>query len=600
MRLALPAKNWREVVSKKLSGKLKKPNKLKKKTIIIISCAVALCAGAVATWLLLFSGDEKVALTESLTTGSLATTITGTGVTLPADSQSITVASTAEVLKVYVSAGDTVEVGDLLYEQDDSELDDEIEDYQNEISDLDDQLADYEDQISELYNTISDLTITAPFSGHISEITVDAGDTISKGTKLAVLVDDSTLKLTQYFSYAYEDEVYVGMKAGISVASLMMNLEGTVTDVQKVERLTTEGTSCFAVTVTVDNPGALTEGMTAAGYLLADSGEKIYPAIEGELEYNNTKTLSSEAAGDLTTVNAVNYQKVTSGQTLFAIDGDSYQSQLSSLSDRIAQAQDRITSYEEKITETEESRDDYAVHAEIAGKVIQVSVRAGESPRSASQTAVVIYNLDTMEISVNIDELDIDNIQKGMDVTVTRTGSQSTEDQTLTGTITEVSYEATNTDGVAYFPITITIPADGALSAGVNVSYTIQIGDESEGVLAPISALKNTSEGTCLFIQAEKRPDAALDLEGVDIPDGFYAIPVEVGVSNSQYVRILSGAEEGNVVFTRYQETAPSGSMSDTQSSSGEEDATTESGQFQGGPSSGNFPSGGPGGGPMG
>ena len=137
--------------------------------------------------------------------------------------------------------------------------------------------------------------------------------------------------------------------------------------------------------------------------------------------------------------------------------------------------------------------------------------------------------------------------------------------------MTEISYEATNSNGVAYFPITITIPSGGALSAGVNVSYSITVGDESEGVLAPIAALKSTSQGTCLFVKADAAPDNAVELEDGVVPDGFYAVPVETGVSNSQYVRILSGVEEGVEVFTRYQQTAPSGG--DTTSQGQSEDA---------------------------
>ena len=188
---------------------------------------------------------------------------------------------------------------------------------------------------------------------------------------------------------------------------------------------------------------------------------------------------------------------------------------------------------------------------------------------------MTLYNLDAMTITANIDELDIDNITMGMEVDITQSGAES--DTHYTGTVTAISYEATNTNGVAYFPITITIPSEGALSAGVNVSYTITVGDESEGVLAPIAALKSTSEGTCLFVKADTRPDNAVDLEDGVVPDGFYAVPVETGVSNSQYVRILSGVE----VFTRYQQAAPSGG--DTTSQNGEEQGFEGMGDFSGG-----------------
>ena len=81
---------------------------------------LALAAGAA----LFFSGEEQTPLTEQTTYGSLSTTLSGTGTTMPADSVTYTTASEAEITGVYVSAGDTVEVGDLLYTQDDSELDD--------------------------------------------------------------------------------------------------------------------------------------------------------------------------------------------------------------------------------------------------------------------------------------------------------------------------------------------------------------------------------------------------------------------------------------------------------------------------------------------
>ena len=573
----------------------------RRRVVALVAALAVVLGGGFGVNALFFSDDEQIALTETTTYGSLSTTIEGTGTTVPADSVTYTTASDTEITGVYVSAGDTVEVGDLLYTQDDSELDELIETYEEEILDLEDQLEEYQEQYADLTETLSELTVTASFSGRITDVAVEEGDTVTAGTKLATLVDDSKMTLTQYFSYAYEDQIYVGMEAGVSIASLMLNQTGTVTDIQKVDRVTTEGTHCFAVTVTLDNVGALTEGMTGAGYLVADSGEKLYPAVEGTLEYYASDDLTAQVSGELTLVDVVDYEQVSAGQTLFQVDSTDYLSQLESAQKKITQTQDQITSTQEKIAETEEERADYAVTSEIAGKVIMVAVQKGETPREAGTTAVSVYNLDSMTISANIDELDIDNITMGMEVTITQSGA---EDNTYyTGTVTEISYEATNSNGVAYFPITITIPSEGNLSAGVNVSYTITVGDESEGVLAPIAALKSTSEGTCLFVKSDTRPENAVDLEDGVVPDGFYAVPVETGVSNSQYVRILSGVEEGVEVFTRYQTTAPSGGETTSES----QDSSTQGG-FPGGDfSSGGMPSfggggmpGGMGGGPMG
>ena len=558
--------------------------------LLVLALAVGAALGGKA---LFFSGEEQTPLTEQTTYGSLSTTLSGTGTTMPADSVTYTTASEAEITGVYVSAGDTVEVGDLLYTQDDSELDDQIEEYQDQITEQENQLDDYQEQLAQLQEEIAALTVTAPFAGRITDVAVDVGDNVAAGTKLATLVDDSQMCLTQYFSYAYEDQVYVGMKAGVSVASLMLNQEGTVTDIQMVDRVTAEGTHCFAVTVTLDNPGAFTEGMTGAGYLVADSGEKLYPSVEGELEYRRSQDLTAEVGGEVTGIGAVDYEQVSAGAVLVQLDGADYQKQVESVNKQITQLQ-------EKSAEAEEKRSDYAVTAELAGKIIMVNVREGESPREAGQTAVVLYNLDSMTITANIDELDIDGIAMGMEVDITQSGAES--DTHYTGTVTEISYEATNSNGVAYFPITITIPSGGALSAGVNVSYSITVGDESEGVLAPIAALKSTSQGTCLFVKADAAPDNAVELEDGVVPDGFYAVPVETGVSNSQYVRILSGVEEGVEVFTRYQQTAPSGGDTTSQGQSEEQSGFPGGGEMPdfGGGMPGGMGGGMPGGGPMG
>lgn len=565
--------------------------------LLVLALAAGAALGGKA---LFFSGEEQTPLTEQTTYGSLSTTLSGTGTTMPTDSVTYTTASEAEITGVYVSAGDTVEVGELLYTQDDSELDDQIEEYQDQITEQENQLDDYQEQLAQLQEEIAALTVKAPFAGRITDVAVDMGDNMAAGTKLATLVDDSQMCLTQYFSYAYEDQVYVGMKAGVSVASLMLNQEGTVTDIQMVDRVTAEGTHCFAVTVTLDNPGAFTEGMTGAGYLVADSGEKLYPSVDGELEYRRSQDLTAEVGGEVTGIGAVDYEQVSAGAVLVQLDGADYQKQVESVNKQITQTQEKIVQLQEKSAEAEEKRSDYAVTAELAGKIIMVNVREGESPREAGQTAVVLYNLDSMTITANIDELDIDGIAMGMEVDITQSGAES--DTHYTGTVTEISYEATNSNGVAYFPITITIPSGGALSAGVNVSYSITVGDESEGVLAPIAALKSTSQGTCLFVKADAAPDNAVELEDGVVPDGFYAVPVETGVSNSRYVRILSGVEEGVEVFTRYQQTAPSGGDTTSQGQSEEQSGFPGGGEMPdfGGGMPGGMGGGMPGGGPMG
>ena len=357
-----------------------------KRIVALVVAAAVVVGGAFGIKILFFQGETRIALTETTTYGSLSTVIEGTGTTMPADSVTYTTASTTEITGVYVSAGDTVAAGDLLYTQDDSELDEEIEGYQDELTELQNTLSDAGDQLSELNQRLADLTVTASFYGRITDVTARAGDSVGSGTKLATLVDDSKMTLTQYFSYAYEDQIYVGMKAGVSIASLMTTLNGTVTEIKKVDRVTAEGTRCFAVTVTVDNPGAISEGMTGAGYLLASSGEKLYPAVEGTLEPYASEDITATESGKLTAVNVDDYETVAAGAALFIIDGSDLEDQVETTQRSITQTQEKITQTQEKIAEAEEKRSDYPVTAEIDGKIIMVGIQEGEAPRQAGHT----------------------------------------------------------------------------------------------------------------------------------------------------------------------------------------------------------------------
>lgn len=565
--------------------------KPKKKTLIFLAAGLVVAGTATAAcWKLFFTQASAAVLTGTTAMGSLAKTIEGTGITMPADSYTYSTASDTEITQVAVAAGDTVHKGDLLYVQDDSEIDAAIEDYQDEIADQQDSLETYRDQLADLREEMGKLTVAAPLTGHLDGVNAEVGDTVKSGDILCTVVDDSKMTLKQYFSYAYEDQIYVGQQAVVSIPDLMKSFDATVTDLQKVERVTAEGTRCFAVVVTVDNPGALAENMPAGAYLVS-GGDKLYPAVEGTLEYAGTQAVKAGGSGELTAVNGVDYQKVSAGETLFVISDEDYQDQIKNLDTQITRAQDKIASLTEKIAEAEESRSDYYVTSDIDGKVIMVMVREGETP-TKGRTAVAVYDLTTMSITAAIDELDIDYITQGMDVRIVRSGAESNTE--YAGTVTEVGLEASSSGGVATFSVEITIDSNGALSSGVNVSYYISVGDEdaTEGVLAPVAAIQSTDAGTCLFVQTDTRPENAVDLDEGVVPEGFYAVPVEVGTSSGMQVKLLSGAEAGWTVFTGYQRTAPSGGDS-TSKGNGTTQGEMTMPDFSGGDFSGGFPGGG-------
>ena len=566
---------------KRESPQFKKKKKIKVKTIIILVLVVLLLgAGGYGVYRLFFYEEPVEIVTGTTVVDSITTVIEGSAVTSPTSFQMLTIPVDGTVDEVYVEQGDSVEVGDALYTIDGDSI-------EEDIAELEATIADYEDELADLYDSIDNLTVSAPFTGKLLDVTVDDGDEVGASTTIATLVDDSQMLVDLYFSIAYKDYITTGMSAEVSIPTYMTTLTGTVTEIKDVSYLTAEGAECFGVTISVDNPGTLIEGIEATA-TITSSGMQMSPADSGTLEYCRTKTITAGASGEITLYSLDDSLRVSSGELLAVIDNDSYDSQVTTLEKKIESANMNLEEYNEDLADCEAT-------AEVAGTVIFVMIEAGDEVNQGT-SSMAIYNTDSMEIEADITEIENEYIELGMEVTITKSGS--TSDTEFVGTVTEISLEAESSNGVAYFPITITIDSDGALSSGVYVSYTITAAQAEDAVLAPVAAIKNTTAGTCLFIQADSEPENAVDLgEDVDIPDGFYAVVVTTGLTSNNYVEITSGVEEGVTVFEQYVSTGSSTSGSD-ETSATDEDSSFQMPSDMGGMSGGM--GGGMGGGPMG
>ncbi len=560
-----------------------KKKKTKLRTIILLAIIVLILAGGGYGIYRLFFYEEPIEIVTGTTVrDSITTVIEGSAVTSPTSFQMLAVPVEGIVDEVYVSQGDTVEVGDLLYTIDGDSI-------EEDVADLEATIADYEDQLDELYESIGNLTVNAPFSGKLLNVSVNDEDEVSANTAIATLVNDSKMLADLYFSTAYKDYITEGMAAEVSIPVYMTTLTGSVADIKDVSYITAEGAECFKVTIAIDNPGILTEGLDVTA-TITSAGLVMSPADSGTLEYYQTKTITAGASGEITLYNLDDSLRVSSGDLLAVIDNDSYENQVETL-------EKKIDSANLGLDELNENMADCSATAEVAGTVIFVRIEAGDEV-TAGTSSMAIYNTDTMEIEADINEIQNEYIELGMEVAITKSGA--TSDQTYVGTITEVSLEATSSNGVAYFPITVTIESEGALSSGVYVSYSITAAQAEDVVLAPVAGVKQTTAGTCLFIESDTPPEDAVELDEGIVPDGFYAVVVETGLSSNNYVEITSGnVEEDVTVFEQYVSTGSSVSGSDKTSESQDSEFPMPGGDFSGMQGGGGMP-GGMGGGPMG
>jgi HlyD family secretion protein len=159
-------------------------------------------------------------------------------------------------------------------------------------------------------------------------------------------------------------------------------------------------------------------------------------------------------------------------------------------------------------------------------------------------------------VDATVDERNISYVKKGMDVTV-----KSWDDSEYTGTVESVSLTSKVENGVASYPMVISLDnPDGTIISGSNMTYTLIASENDNCLVVPIQCVKNAemedgSIGKVVFVKADSRPDNAIDLsvpvEGV--PEGFYAVPVETGISDNYNIEIKSGLEADMTVFTTVQ-----------------------------------------------
>ena len=186
-------------------------------------------------------------------------------------------------------------------------------------------------------------------------------------------------------------------------------------------------------------------------------------------------------------------------------------------------------------------------------------------------------------MTLNIDELDIDNVEVGQTVNIT---SDAKEGQTFIGVVTKVSVVGTTSSGTTTYPVTVRIDETDGLRPGMNVDAEIVLSSADDVLAIPSLAV---NRGDTVLITSDS-PSAVNALEQ-EAPEGYVYVQVTIGVSDDSYIEVTSGLQEGDTVA--YLRTASSGSgnmmMGGMPSDMG--------GGMGGGMPSGGMPSGGPGGG---
>ena len=469
--------------------------------------------------------------------GSITSMVNGNGMVKAKKSESITLATAGTVGDVFVTEGQKVAAGDPLFTYDSPDAEKKVREAKTNIE-------GYQKQLNAAYKDIAKLNLTAPYAGKLLEtVKLTVGDEVG-AQKVATLVDDTQMRLTQYYSYAYQSELYAGQTVQVSVPTLMSSIDGRVEKVHMVKRVTSEGSELFSVEIVVPNAGVLAKDMEASATVVVN-GETVYPYEAGKLDYYRTSELSIPA-GTVVATNLIDYLSVSAGEPLVQVNGENTENTIFDLEQSLQKAQ-------KELEEAEKNAAYANAVAPIDGMVIGLSITPGQEI-TASATALTISDTNTVTISATVDERNVSYLKVGMGVDLNQWGNPSF------GTISSVSLSSSVNNGVATYPFTIEADnADGTLQINSNINYNLTASQSDNCLVLPIQAvrtvgLEDGTSATVVYLKADSMPDNAIELPYSDetIPEGFYPVQVEIGIQDNNNVEIKSGVEQGAEVFTQY------------------------------------------------
>ena len=522
----------------------RKKKKMVKNLIILAVVLALLAAGGFALYRFLFStgGEEGEIFSQPAFLGSIQSKVSGSGTAKAKETAAITLNAGGTVQEVLIAPGQTVTAGQPLYTIFSQAAEDAVKTAQEKVENL------YKD-LSDLQEDAANLTIRAPFAGKLQDVKeFQIDQDVSKGTVVATLVNDKQLKLSLYFSYAYEDQISVGQSVDVSIPAVMRTFTGTVEKINKVSYISPEGAVHFEAVVVFDNPGTLTAGMDASAMLTAGDGTQIYPYQNGQTEFYETRTIEAKANGPVVGMgNLLDHANVEAGEAMLYLGSSTIDSDIRAKQSEIEEAQTALD-------EASKALADFNAVAPIDGTVTSCPLSEGAEVKSGD-TVVIISNTTTMLVTITVDDRNISFIKPGDYVDLDWNGT------TYQGVVTAIDMgKAESGSGMTNYPVTLT---DGAW-----LQYSFVTSESSDCILVPTSAVKYASDAdgnrqAVVFVKRDARPD---DVPELDLPqvepgqqrqfpseeDGFYPVIVTTGISDTENVEITSGVQEGDEVFVNF------------------------------------------------
>jgi HlyD family secretion protein len=445
-------------------------------------------------------------------------TLSGTGTLNPANTYTVKSLVDGKVLTGTIEEGNIVEESNVLYTIDSSDASTNFEKAEIAMQ-----------QAQRSYDKVVDRQyVRAEVAGVVSSLKVTKGDEVTSGQEVAVIRDSSRMLLTLEFPAADAANFSVGQSAAVTLDGTFEQLDGTVTSVSGTDALSAGNLLTRTVTITVKNAGGLTTAQAATASINGVSS-----IGSATFAYQAERTLTAQAAGTVTSINVQEGSDVAKDDIILGLSGDD-------LTESIQSASESLRSAEISMQNLQDTMNNYTITAPISGTIIEKDAKVGDAVKTGD-TLCIVYDLSYLEMSINVDELQISSISVGQKVQI---AADAVPDKTYVGTVTRVSMKGKSDGGTTTYPVTIRIDDTDGLRPGMNANAEIVVAEANNALVVPNAAVVRGS----YVLVTKDSPSAANADTAMEAPEGFVYVPVKTGVSDDDYTQIVSGIQEGDTI----------------------------------------------------
>lgn len=156
------------------------------------------------------------------------------------------------------------------------------------------------------------------------------------------------------------------------------------------------------------------------------------------------------------------------------------------------------------------------------------------------QSIASVTSQEHMSLEIQVDELDISRISLGQEalISVDALGGEQFE-----ATVTGIANTGENEGGNSKFAVELTVEKSGDMLPGMSASASISLGSSGRVLCVPVAALDKEGSQDVVY--------TGCDEDGGRLTD---PVAVTTGVSDGEYVQLLSGLEEGQTVYYAWYE----------------------------------------------